>query len=377
MIIEVDKEILLHSINIADSIISSKQVNTILSNCLFNVYKDEIEIVSTDNEIGIRTKLKAVSDSEGSFTLYGKKLAGLLRELPNGLIKIDVNEKFLVDVKTKGGEVNGHYTLIGMGSEEFPEIPAYQDEEVIEIEQSVLKELIRRVVFAASVDVIKPIFNGIYLISELPGQITAVASDSRRLSMTRINISNNFEIKNGVIIPLKTVNEIFQLLMSDGLCKFYIGENQCFFKIGNTEVVSRIIDGKFPNYSQVIPREYKIKSVLPREKFLETLNRVKTFTREPAHIIIIHLSKDNMRIEAKTTDIGECEENLNIKSNSNENISIGINVQFLIDAVREIDASSIIIGVTGDMSPVAVYPEETDDYISVVMPIKIKSENTD
>ncbi len=373
MRIEVDKESLLKSINIADSIITSKQINTILSNCLFNVSRDEITIISTDNEIGIRTKLGVISDTEDSFTVYGKKLSGILKELPSGGIIVDVSNDFLIDIKTKEGKVKGHYTLIGTDSGDFPDIPVYGDEDVVEIEQPVLKEIIRRVVYAAATDTIKPIFNSVYLLSESTGKMTAVATDSRRLSMTTMSISNDIDLEEGVIIPLKTINEIFRLLNPSGICRFFVGKNQCFFKIGDTEVISRVVDGSFPNYKQVIPKENKIRATVSREKILESLRRAMIFTREPANKIVMYFKNDYLRIEAKTPDLGEAEEELAIDTDGEDEISIGINAHFLIESIREIDSSSVILGITGERSPVTVRPDNEEDFISVIMPIQIKS----
>jgi DNA polymerase-3 subunit beta len=372
MRIEVDKESLLKSINIADSIITSKQINTILSNCLLNVSRDEITIISTDNEIGIRTKLSVISDSEDSFTVYGKKLSGILKELPSGGIIVDVSKDFLIDIKTKEGKVKGHYTLIGTDSGDFPDIPVYGDEDIVEIEQPILKEIIRRVVYAAATDTIKPIFNSVYLLSESAGKMTAVATDSRRLSMTTMSISNDIDLKEGVIIPLKTVNEVFRLLNPSGVCRFFVGKNQCFFQIGDTEVISRVVDGSFPNYKQVIPKENKIRATVQREKILESLRRAMIFTREPANKIVMYFKNDYLRIEAKTPDLGEAEEELAIETDGEDEISIGINAHFLIESIREIDSGSVVLGITGERSPVTVRPGNEEDFVSVIMPIQIK-----
>jgi len=377
MIIEVDRDKLLRSINIADSIITSKQVSTILSNCLMNVTRDQIEILSTDNEIGIRTRLDVSADSDGSFTIYGRKLSGILKELPAGIVVLDVNKDYLIDIRTKEGKVKGHYTLIGTVSDEFPEIPTYSDEDFIEIEQPVLKEIIRRVVYAAATDTIKPVFNGVYLLSESAGTLTAVATDSRRLSMTSMKISEDIDLKDGVIIPLKTINEILRLLNTSGVCKFFIGENQCFFRINETEVISRVVEGNFPNYKQVIPKEHVIKAVVNKESILESLRRAMIFTREPANKIVISIKMDYLRIEVKTPDLGEAEEELSIETDGDYEITIGVNVQFLIDSIREIDSSIIQLSITGEKSPITVTPVDDEDYTSVIMPIQIKPSSGD
>ena len=373
MIITVDKELLLKSINIADSIISSKNINTILSNCLFNIIRDEIEIVSTDNEIAVRTRIQAVSDSSGSFTANGKKLSTLLKELPNDELSISVDNSFLIDIKSKAKELKGLYSLIGTSAEEYPEIPVFNDENSVEVEQSLLKEMFKKTIFAASTDTIKPVFNGIFLSNDSDGRINSVATDSRRLSLIKRKLDNEIDLGDGIIIPLKTVHEIYRLLDNTGTCRFAVSNNQCFFKIGNTEIISRVVDGQFPNYRQVIPKEHSLEAVIETKKILESVRRTMIFSREPANKIILTFDSNKLKIVANTPELGHAEEELEIEMKGSESMSLGINAQFLIDALREIDTFSLRCGITGQMSPVALIPENDDLFVSVIMPIQIKS----
>jgi DNA polymerase-3 subunit beta len=374
MIINVDKVQLLKSITIADSIISSKSINTILSNCLFNVTENEIEIISTDNEIAVRTKLESVADGTISFTANGKKFSSILKELPDDELVISIDESLQIDIKTKSQKVKGHYKLIGTVAEDYPEIPGFSFENSVEIEQSVLKEMLKKVIYAASTDTIKPVFNGIFLTSESNGNITAVSTDSRRLSIITRNIHHDVNFGDGIIVPLKTINEIFRVLESTGSCIFSIDNNQFFFKVGNTEVISRIVDGQFPNYKQVIPKDYILQTVIDSKQLLETIRRAMVFTREPANKIVLNFKGDNLLIEAKTPELGEAEEEITIESDKDDSMSLGVNAQFLIDSLREIDSDSIKCGITGQMSPITLIPENDENYISVIMPIQIKAQ---
>jgi DNA polymerase III subunit beta len=377
MVIHVDKEALLKSINIADSIISSKNINTILSNCLFKVSKNSIEILSTDNEIAIRTRLSANSEKSLSFAANGKKFSSILKELPNDELSINVNDSLLIDITSKSKDVKGHYTLIGLSADEFPEIPIFMDDNSIEIEQSMLKEMIRKVIYAASGDTIKPVFNGIFFISNSKGNVSAVATDSRRLTLITRSIKQDINFGDGIIIPLKTVNEVSRILESSGTCKFSFNNNQCFFKIGNTEIISRIVDGQFPNYRQVLPKEFMFEMEVPTKKLYESVKRAMIFSREPANKIIMNLQNNKIIIQANTPDLGEAEEELSVKSSKDDKISIGINAQFLIDALKEVDSEFITCGITGQMSPVTMTPINDDNYISIIMPIQIKSSQND
>jgi DNA polymerase III subunit beta len=373
MSIILDKEMLQKSILIADSVISSKNVNTVLSNCLFNVSANEIEISATDNELGIKTRLDAVSVDNVSFTANGKRFANILKELPKGEISIEVNSNFMISIKPKTGDLKAHYTLVGTGKDDFPEIPFFFEDNAVEIDQSVLKDMLRKVTHASALDTIKPVFNGVYLVSDSAGKFTAVATDSRRLSMISRHVDNEISLNDGVIIPLKTVNEVLRLLTSGGNCRFSVLDNQCFFKIAETELVSRIVDGQFPNFKQVVPKQQSTSVIIETRKLVDAVRRALVFTREPANKIVLHFSSTNLVIEAKTPDLGESTEEILAESNSKEKISIGINAQFLMDTLKEIDSHSIRIGLTGQMSPVTLCPEDDPDFLSVIMPIQIKT----
>lgn len=374
MVINIDKESLLKSINIADSIISLKNINTILSNCLFNVSKNSIELISTDNEIAVRTRVEAKSDKQISFAANGKKFASILKELPNDELAITVNESLSIDITSKSKDVKGHYTLIGLKADEFPEIPHFAEEHSIEIEQGILKELLRKVMYAASNDSIKPVFNGIFFVSDAKGNLTAVSTDSRRLALIRRTVKQDVKIGDGIIIPLKTVNEVYRLLESSGTCRFAYTNNQCFFKINNTEIISRIVDGQFPNYKQVLPKEHMLEIEIESKKLLNSVKRAMIFTREPANKIILSISANKIVLQANTPELGEAEEEIVVKTSKDEKISIGINAQFLIDALKEVDSDSITCGITGQMSPVTITPVQDTNYISIIMPIQIKSQ---
>jgi DNA polymerase-3 subunit beta len=372
MILTVDKDSLQRSIMIADSIISSKNVNTVLSNCLFNISRDSVEIVSTDNEIGIRTRLDGVADGEISLTANGKRFASILKELPKGEIVVDVNNSFQVNIKTRAKDIKARYTLVGTSKDDYPTVPFFAEENAVEISQSVLKDMLRKVIHAAAIDTIKPVFNGVYMVSEQKGKVTVVATDSRRLSMVTRNVENDVRLPEGVIIPLKTVNEIVRLL-AGGMCSFSFFENQCFFKIGETDLISRIVEGQFPNYRQVIPKEQHITAVLETKRLIDSVRRAMVFTKEPANKIILTFGKDSLVVEAKTPDLGESSEEIAMESNAGEPLQVGINAQFLMDSLKEIDAYSVSIGLTGQMSPVTITPDGDPDCLSVVMPIQVKS----
>ncbi|MCU0822808.1 MAG: DNA polymerase III subunit beta, partial [Spirochaetes bacterium] len=273
--------------------------------------------------------------------------------------------------------IKGHYKLLGTSADDYPELPAFYNKEEIEIKQSEFKALIKKVMFAAAADNLKPVYNGIYIVPESSKRITFVATDSRRLAIIKKEMEVPVEIEEGVIIPLKTIHELFRLLTTEGTCGFSITRNQCFFKIKDTEVMSRVIDGQFPNYKQVIPKDYLAVATVQTDRFLNSLRRAMIFTREPSNRVILHFSREKLVIEAKTPDLGEAEEEIQIESTLKDSISIGINAQFLLEALREMESNTVAVGITGQMSPLTISPDNNRDYISVIMPVKIKSSDED
>jgi DNA polymerase-3 subunit beta len=367
----INKDTILKAINIADSVISSKNINTILSNCLFNISKNRLEIIATDNEMAVKTEIETSADSDFSFTANGKKLSSIIKELPDEDISLTIDDSMIINIKSLN--IKGSYTFYGTDSSEYPQLPEINKNNIIEIDQAVLKEMIKKVIYAAATDTIKPVFNSIYIISEKPGTITAIATDSRRLSMITREINSEAFIGEGIIIPLKTINEVYKLLSNSGSCKISFDSKQCYFKINETEIISRVIEGQFPNYKQIIPKEYSHKSIIETSKILDSVKRAMIFTREPANKIIMTLNQDILHIEANTPELGQAEEELQIESDNKEKIFLGINAHFLFDTLKQIDSFSFICGITGQMSPITIIPEDDKNFISVIMPIQIKT----
>jgi DNA polymerase-3 subunit beta len=372
MVFTVDKDLFLKNLIISDSAVSAKNSNTILSHCLFNIENNKLEISGTDNDISIKTNMDVISDNSFSFTSNPKKMIQIIKELPKGELSFDVDDNFNIIIKSNLKEVKGKYKLPGTDKSDFPVIPKINVKEAFELEQSVFKDMIKNVSYAASTDVIKPSFNGVYFISEKKGFLSVVASDSRRLSICSRSFNENVEIKTGVIIPLKTINDLLKNL-GTGKCFILVKNNQCNFKIDNTEIITRVIDGQFPNYKQVIPVDYIKKVYVKKDSLIESLRRVMVFTKEPSYKVYLHFLDDKIKIEAKTVDIGEGFEEISIESNNKENISLGINSQYLLDSVKDIDFDIIEIGITGVMSPLCIKNEKDEFTTAVIMPIQIKS----
>ncbi len=368
MLINLEKSSLLKAVIIADSVIQGKSINSIIDNCLFKVSSDTLEIIATDNDISIKTVIQCSSDEEGKLTCDGKKLAQILKELPDGQISIKISNNLMV---LKSVTLKGDYKLITTDGDEFPKIE-FAKFDFVQINQSKFKKMIKKVIYAAAHDSVKPVFNGVYVQSGKDSTLNMVASDSRRLSFVSEKIEMIETLVNNSVIPLKTINEVYKLLDS-GMFEFALSENQCCFNIDKTTIISRLIDGNFPDFEKVIPKDFIDTLIIDTKSFINSLKRVLIFSKEPTYKTIINISNNTLMLESKTPEFGEAEEELSIERTSDQDITIGINGQYLMDSVKELETLSFKMSISGTMNPLTIMPDDTEDSVAVIMPLQIKS----
>jgi DNA polymerase-3 subunit beta len=375
----VDKTLFISALKKVKLSIASKNSNTILSSYLLSIKNNQIAITGTDNDEAIICSLPVIADIDFDFSVEASILLSALATLSNENVEIVLNSDNILSIKSVASSFSCFKKKITASiiqipctdKSDFPVIPRINKKEAFEVEQSVFKDMIKNVSYAASTDVIKPSFNGVYFISEKKGFMSVVASDSCRLSICSRSFSDEVEIKEGVIIPLKTINDLLKIL-GNGKCFILVKNNQCFFKIDNTEIITRVIDGQFPNYKQVIPVDYVKKVYVKKDSLIDSLQRVMVFTKEPSYKVYLNFLSDKIKIEAKTAEIGEGFEEITAESNNKEDISLGINSQYLLDSIKDIDFDIIEIGITGVMSPLCIKNEKDEHTTAVIMPIQIK-----
>jgi len=371
MKIKIAKNEILKAVTIAESIISTKSINTILLNCLIKVSLNKIEVISTNNEISLFTTLKATSSKDGSFLVNGKKMASILRELPEDEVIIKVTESKVIEINTENKQIKGDYKLIGLVADEYPEIETFAENNLIEIKQNSFKEMISKVVYAASIEVVRPAYNGVFFKLNEEGEMNAVATDSARMAIYNEKIEKK-EQSFEAIVPLKTIPHLTSLLEGEEKMFFSFEKNRCFFKIDNTKIISRLINERFPNYKDVLSANYLFKAKVEKDDFLASLKRIVIFTKEPIYKVDLIFKGENLTIETQTPELGEAREELIIQSLFKEEIVIRINAQLIIEALKKISEKAIELTITGNSQPVIIKPIEKQNYISVVMPFQKK-----
>ena len=362
MKIKLSKDQLLTGIQVVQNIVSAKATLPILSNMLLESKNNILKLNTTDLDIGICCELPVNIYEEGAITIPAKRFSDIVRELPSGDIIIHARKNNQVEIE---GE-QCRFKLIGLPKEEYPKFPEFKDKEAIQIKQADLKEMLRLTVFAVSHEESRYVLNG--LLVEVNGDILRiVATDGRRLAKIERKLLQPSNKDVSVILPVKAVQEISRNLKDEGDVTFITGTNQVLFDIDGTLIATRIIEGEFPNYRQVIPKEIPNKVKINREDLLFAIRRANLLSTPDFQAIKFEVFRDKLVVSKSTPDVGESREEVKIEYGDAELI-VGFNPQYLIDALKNIDDETIPMEFQGSDKPCVL---RLRDYLYLALPMRI------
>src|SRR6266436_6459611 len=331
----VTKEKLLEGLQQVQNVVSTRTTLPILSNVLLQADKDEIHLTTTDLDVGVRGSCEAHVDKTGATTLPARRLFNIVRELPSSEIQVDVDGKNAASIRSG----QSFFKILGLPEDEFPPLPKFEGAKVVTIRQKDLRDGLRKTSYAISTDETRYVLNGV-LFSFKDNKLTLVATDGRRLAMAEIELEFPRSHESDLIIPTKAVTELQRLLTDDGEVKVSVGSGQIAFDLNKTLLVSKLIEGNYPNYRQVIPGETKERVTLERETFLNSLRRVSLLAREKSNSIKLSFSKNNIDINANTPEVGEAKESLPVQYKGRE-FSVAFNPEFLMAPLRNLTEDEV------------------------------------
>ncbi|MFA5059329.1 MAG: DNA polymerase III subunit beta [Candidatus Omnitrophota bacterium] len=362
MKIKSTKQNLLSGIQIVQNIVTSKNSLPILSNMLIETKNEAIRINTTDLDIGISCEVPVSILEEGAITIPAKKISDIIKELPEGDIIITTKKNNQIDIEGQ----NCHFKLTGLPKEEFPKFPEFKDREAIQIGQNVLKEMLRLTSFAVSHEEARYVLNGIlFEISE--NKICVVATDGRRLAKIEKKLSIPTKKEITAIIPSKAIQEIVRNLKDEGDLSLLVGTNQILFDINGTLIVTRIIEGEFPNYKQVIPEAAIPKIKTSRLDLLSAIRRANLLATPDFQAVKFEVFTDKLIVSKTTPDVGESREEIAITYGGAELI-VGFNPHYLIDVLKNIDNEFVELELLGPDKPGVL---RLNDYLYLVLPMRI------
>jgi DNA polymerase-3 subunit beta len=361
----VTKEKLLECLQQVQNVVSTRTTLPILSNVLLQTNGSEVRLTTTDLDVGVRGSFEAQIEKEGATTLPARRLFTIIRELPSSEIQFDVDGKNAASIRSG----QSFFKILGLPEEEFPPLPKFDDSKVVTMRQKDLRDGLRKTSYAISTDETRYVLNGV-LFSFKDNKLTLVATDGRRLAMLDIDLEFPRSHEADIIVPTKAVTELQRLLTDDGEVRVSVGSGQIAFDLNNTLLVSKLIEGNYPNYRQVIPGEMKERVTLERETFLNSLRRVSLLASDKSNSIKLNFSKNNIDITANTPEVGEAKESLPVAYKGRE-FSIAFNPEFLMAPLRNLSEDEIFLDLIDEMSPGVIKIQSP--FLYVLMPMRISS----
>ncbi len=361
----ISKENFLEGLQQVQHVVSSRTTLPILSNVLLEAEDGELKLTTTDLDVGVTGRVEADVKKAGATTLPARRLATIIREVPASEIDVEVNADNVATIRSGPS----FFKILGLAEDEFPALPDFEDDNEYKMDQAVLKDALRKTSFAISTDETRYVLNGIFF-SFKDNTVTLVATDGRRLAMVDHELEFPESQEVDVIVPTKAVHELMRLLGDEGEVRILIADNQIAFELNKNLLVSKLIEGNYPNFRQVIPSEAKERIILEREAFLSSTHRVSLLTSEKSNSLKIVFGKDKIDIMANSPDIGEAKESLAVSYKGPE-FSIAFNPEFLMAPLKHLDSDEIYLDLIDEMSPGVI--KNNSSFLYVLMPMRVSS----
>jgi DNA polymerase-3 subunit beta len=363
MKLKIAKDQLLKGLQITQGVIGTRSTLPILANVLLETDGDKLWLTATDLEVSVRCPIPAEIEEAGSTTLPAKRLFSIVRELSSADLSIEVDEKNSAAV-TCG---SSFFKILGLPREEFPPLPKFDSGYAYTLDQAVFKDMLNKTCYAASNDETRQFLNGV-LLSFKNDKLTAVATDGRRLALIEHEMECPKDSEADMIVPSKAVTELLHSLGNEGTIKIRAVKNQIAFEYGELFLLSKLIEGTYPNFRQVIPSQAEHRIQIERETLLAAVKRVALLTSDRSNSVKLTFAKNKVVVSAQTPDIGEAHESIPIKFTGAE-LNVAFNPEFIMDPLRHLMADEVYLEFNDELSPGVIKCDTP--FLYVLMPMRI------
>ncbi len=374
MRVTVEREVLLTALHRVQGIVEKRNTMPSLANVLLEAKKDGLDISATDLELGMRGLYKATVEEPGSVTFSARKLYEILKEIKDEEIAMTVTEDCLVTIKTGRGE----FKVVGLPSKDFPPLPAIERDGLIPLPGVGILQLIRKTLFAVGDNDTRYVLNGLLVVVTNAGgvpMIRLVGTDGHRLAMAEQKLETDEKSspaqEEKVIVPKKAAAEIRRLLEEDG-DEPMIGftKNMLIFRRSGLVMTSRLMEGNYPNYQQVIPKAGDKKVTVNRDDLEGALRRVSVLSQNKTYAVKLTFSEKAIMLFSSHPDMGEAKEEIPAGFNGEE-FSAGFNARYLLDVLGVMESETIMLNMEAPLSPCLIREQDNALFQSVVMPVKV------
>jgi DNA polymerase III subunit beta len=368
MNLTITKDQILAGLQAVQNIVSARTTLPILSNVLIRVEGNRAEFTATDLDVTISSSVECSVKKPGATTLPVKKIVGIARELGAPDIELEVDDKNVCSLQSGAS----FFKIRGLAAEEFPPLPSFNDEKKVSLPQEKLKAMLAKTSFATSTDEARYVLNGIFFILK-EHKLTLVATDGRRLALVDEEVDVPEKSQTEFIVPSKTINELNRLLQDKGDAEIRYNENQAVFTLkdekgGLVVIITKLIEGNYPNYRQVIPQETKERVALPREEFMHALRRAEIMTSDKQNSVKLFFTKNNLAITANTPEVGEARETMAVNYKGKD-IAIAFNPAYVIEPLTALKEDEVFLELIDELSPGVL--KTNGPFLYVVMPMRL------
>ena len=364
------KDTLLKALNSVIKGVASKTTNPILEGILIQTNENQVKLTTYDMELGIEYIIDSDVKEQGSTVVNAIMFSEIIRKLPDSEIYITLNSNNLLEIECEGAL----YKLTTMNPDEFPELPKIEIENSIDLEQNMLKNMIRKTIFAVSTEENRPIFTGCLFEVE-NNKLNVVAVDGFRLALRSIYLPvkvNDFK----AVIPGKTLNEINKILLdSFDHVKIGIAKNQALFEMENCKIVTRLLDGEFLNYASVIPETWETRIRVDKGSIQNCFERVSLISassieKEKKYPVKVNIEIGKVTISC-TNQTGDAKEEIFVETEG-KNLEAGFNPKYFLDSLKAIDDEEVFVEFGTSISPCLIKSVENSEYVYMILPIRLK-----
>lgn len=357
---------LLEGIMTVQKAVTGKSTLPILEGILITCKNGILTLTATDLDFGIETNINCEVFSNGSIVLNSRLFGEIIRKLPDMNIEVDVDNSYNASIVCG----NSKFNIVGQNPVEYPELPVINENTMYSIPQDLLKNMIRQTIFATAQDETRPILTGV-LFEVRNGILTTVALDAYRLALRRSNIGHSSEIN--AVIPGKALNEVGKILQSsDEEVSITFTPNHILFTIENTKIISRLLDGEFINYRQIIPEEYKMRVKVGTRMLLDSIERASLLAKEGKTNLIKMDINNGELIITSNSQLGNVYEKVPVTLNGGE-LKIAFNSKYFIDVLKIIDEDEIYLELSSSVSPCLVKTMDGSSYTYLILPVRLIS----
>lgn len=361
------------ALNNVSRFVSSKNQLPVLGNILFTTDNGRFKLSATNLELSINYWIGAKIEKEGSVTLPAKEITEFISYLPVGKIDLDLNDKQVLNVNS----VKSESSFATTPTADFPEFPTINPDTIFELDMSVLSQAVSQIAFSAATDDSRPVLTAILCIFT-SNTLTLVATDGFRLSFKNIKLVNPINLKSDednitFLIPARSLIEVNKLAKSASMVKIGLTNDghQVVFVFDDVELISRLIEGNFPEYQRIVPESYTTKIYLNREEFAQAIKIASVFARESANVVKFNIKNNTIDLTANAPQIGHNKATVEARIEG-EPLDIAFNYKFISDFLSVCKSEEIIIELNESLTPGFFHDQSHPDFTHIIMPVRLQ-----